>query len=62
MRFIVYSTVDGHIRCNLDCTPEDALLNCGENEAFMPGYVDDSQFKVDLDTGDIIAVETTENG
>lgn len=56
--YIVYSTIDGDIRVNIQCVPEDIQMQCGENENWMEhAYVDDSLYKVDLNTLDIIPIE-----
>lgn len=56
--YIVYSTIDGDIRVNIQCVPEDIQMQCQANEAWMEHtYVDDSLYKVDLNTLDIIPIE-----
>lgn len=56
--YIVYSTIDGDIRVNIQCIPEDIEMQCRENETWMAHeYVNDALFKVDLNTLDIIPVE-----
>ena len=56
--YIVYSTIDGDIRVNVQCLPEEIQLQCKENEAWMEHEpVDDSLYKVDLNTLDIIPIE-----
>lgn len=56
--YIVYSTIDGDIRVNIQCVPEDIQMQCRENETWMEHpYVDDSLYKVDLNTLDIIPIE-----
>jgi hypothetical protein len=38
--------------------PEDIDINCGEDEAYMEHQpVDDSKYKVDLDTLDVVPIE-----
>jgi hypothetical protein len=55
--YIVYSTIDGDIRVNIQCTPEDIGIQCGENEAWMAHeFVNDAEYKVDLNTLDIIPI------
>ena len=55
--YIVYSTIDGDIRVNIQCIPEDIQMQCLENETWMEHeYVNDSLYKVDLNTLDIIPV------
>jgi len=56
--YIVYSTVDGDIRVNIQCIAEDIQMQCGPNEEWMQHvYVDDSLFKVDLNTLEIIPIQ-----
>lgn len=56
--YIVYSTIDGDIRVNIQCIPEDIQMQCRESEAWMEHqHVDDSLYKVDLNTLDIIPIE-----
>lgn len=56
--YIVYSTIDGNIRVNIQCVPEDIQMQCQANEAWMEhAYVDDSLYKVDLNTLAIIPIE-----
>lgn len=56
--YIVYSTIDGDIRVNIQCIPEDIEMQCMANEAWMEHeYVDDSRYCVDLNTLDIIPIE-----
>ena len=60
---VVYNTATGAITKCVTCPMDMADAQCATGEAWMEhDLVDDSQFKVDLDTGDIVAVETTENG
>lgn len=57
MMYIIYSTIDGDIRCNVSCAPEDIEINCRENETYMEhDWVNDSEFKVDLETLEIIPI------
>jgi hypothetical protein len=56
--YIVYSTVDGDIRVNIQCVADDIQMQCGSNEEWMQhSYVDDSLFKVDLNTLEIIPIQ-----
>lgn len=56
--YIVYSTIDGDIRVNIQCIPEDIQMQCQANEAWMEHqHVDDSLYKVDLNTLAIIPIE-----
>lgn len=56
--YIVYSTIDGDIRVNIQCVPEDIQMQCGPNETWMEHeHVNDALFKVDLNTLDIIPIE-----
>lgn len=56
--YIVYNTLDGDIRVNVQCTEDEIQLQCRENEAWMEhAPVDDSMYKVDLNTLDIIPIE-----
>lgn len=56
--YIVYSTIDGDIRVNIQCIPEDIQMQCRENETWMQhDPVDDSLYKVDLNTLAIIPIE-----
>ena len=56
--YIVYSTIDGDIRVNIQCVPEDIQMQCKENETWMEHeYVNDAEYKVDLNTLDIIPIE-----
>lgn len=62
--FVVYDPDTGSIlRCGA-CPQEIVYLQAGEGEAALETDAEyrSGQFKVDLDTGDIVAVETTENG
>lgn len=55
--YIVYSTIDGDIRVNIQCVPEDIQMQCQENEAWMEHeYVNDAEYKVDLSTLEIVPV------
>lgn len=54
---IVYSTLDGEIRKYVLCPSGMADLQCGEDEAYIEhDRVDDSKFKVDLETLEIIPI------
>lgn len=56
--YIVYSTIDGDIRVNIQCIPEDIAVQCQPNEAWMEhAPVDDSAFKVDLSTMEIVPID-----
>lgn len=58
IEIIVYSTVDGMIFKSVTCKEEDAPLQCGSDQAWMEhAPVDDSMYKVDLNTLDIIPIE-----
>ena len=62
--FVVYDPETGSIiRCGA-CPQEIVYLQPGEGEAAMETDAEyrGDQFKVDLDTGDIVAVETTISG
>lgn len=55
--YIVYNTLDGDIRVNVQCTEEEIQLQCRENEAWMEhARVDDSAYKVDLETLEIVPI------
>lgn len=55
--YIVYSTIDGDIRVNIQCVPDEIELQCKENEAWMEhDPVDDSAYKVDLETLEIVPI------
>lgn len=55
--YIVYNTLDGDIRVNVQCTKDEIQLQCRENEAWMEHTpVDDSAYKVDLETLEIVPV------
>lgn len=57
MKYIIYSTIDGDIRCNVSCTTEDIEFNCRENETWMEHeWVDDSKYKVDLATLEVVPI------
>lgn len=54
---IVYSTIDGMIFKSVTCKEEDAPLQCGPNQAWMQHIpVDDSAYKVDLETLEIVPI------
>ncbi len=56
--YIVYSTIDGDIRVNIQCVPDDIEMQCSDNEQWMQhSYVDDSLYKVDLNTLEIIPIQ-----
>lgn len=58
IEIIVYSTIDGMISKSVTCKQEDAPLQCGSDQAWMEHEpVDDSMYKVDLNTLDIIPIE-----
>jgi hypothetical protein len=58
IEIIVYSTIDGMIFKSVTCKEEDASLQCGPDQAWMEHKpVDDSLYKVDLNTLDIIPIE-----
>lgn len=58
IEIIVYSTIDGIIFKSVTCKEEDAPLQCGPDQAWMEhAPVDDSMYKVDLNTLDIIPIE-----
>lgn len=55
--YIVYSIIDGDIRVNIQCIPEDIAMQCGPNESWMEHIpVDDSAYKVDLSTLEIVPI------
>lgn len=55
--YIVYSTIDGDIRVNIQCVPDEIELQCKENEAWMEhDPVDDSAYKVDLEALEIVPI------
>ena len=55
--YIVYNTLDGDIRVNVQCTEDEIQLQCHANEAWMEHIpVDDSAYKVDLETLEIIPI------
>lgn len=55
--YIVYSTIDGDIRVNIQCVPEDIQMQCKPNETWMEhAHVDDSLYKVDLNTLEIVPI------
>lgn len=57
IEIIVYSTVDGMIFKSVTCKPEDAPLQCGPDQAWMEhAPVDDSAYKVDLETLEIVPI------
>ena len=62
--FVVYDPETGSIIRSGVCPQEIVYLQAGEGEAALETDAEyrSGQFKVDLDTGDIVAVETTENG
>lgn len=54
---IIYNTVNGEIRKYVVCPSDMADLQCGEDEAYLEhDRVDDSKFKVDLSTLEIIPI------
>lgn len=56
--YIVYNTTDGDIRVNIQCAPEDIQMQCGPNEAWLEHEpVDDSLYKVDLETLEIVPID-----
>lgn len=58
MMYIIYSMIDGDIRCNMSGTVDDVAINCHENEAYMEhDWVDDSKYKVDLTTLEIVPID-----
>jgi hypothetical protein len=58
VNYIIYKKIDGDIRCSISCLVEDIDINCGEDEAYMEHQpVDDSKYKVDLDTLDVVPIE-----
>lgn len=58
MNIIVYSTIDGDILRSVYCQDGMQDLQCGENEAWIEHeFVDDSLYKVDLNTLAIIPIE-----
>lgn len=62
--FVVHDPETGSIIRSGCCPQEIVYLQAGEGEAALETDAEyrSGQFKVDLDTGDIVAVETTENG
>lgn len=55
--YIVYNTLDGDIRVNVQCTEDEIQLQCRANETWMEHIpVDDSAYKVDLETLEIIPI------
>lgn len=55
--YIVYSTIDGDIRVNIQCIPEDIQIQCRDNEAWMQHpFVNDAEYKVDLTTMEIVPI------
>lgn len=58
MKIIVYSEIDGDILRSVYCPDGMEDLQCGENETWMEhDYVDDSLYKVDLNTLEIIPIQ-----
>lgn len=58
IEIIVYSTIDGLIFKSVTCRESDAPLQCMENQAWMQhSPVDDSAFKVDLSTLEIVPID-----
>lgn len=63
IQIVVYSTLDGMIAKCCGCGEEMADLQCGEDQAWLEHeMVDDSQFKVDLETLTVVAIESTSSG
>lgn len=55
--YIVYNTINGDIRVNIQCIAEDIQMQCGVNEAYLEHeWVDDSAYKVDLETLEIVPI------
>jgi hypothetical protein len=62
--FVVHDPETGSIIRSGACPQEIVYLQAGEGQAALETDAEyrSGQFRVDLDTGDIVAVETTENG
>ena len=58
MMFVVYNTSTGSIIKSVSCPANMADAQCGPGEAWIEhDLVDDSKFRVDLDTLEIVPTE-----
>lgn len=58
MNIIVYNITTGIISRCVSCPPDMEAEQCGVDEAYIEHeWVDDSKYKVDLDTLDVVPID-----